>query len=536
MENILMIKTKLNNISIVPEGTAEILSYQFSSRNDLIDVVIPKSVIRLGAGAFYNCPNLKSVIFEEDSCLKYIDNSVFQNCKKLEVIDLPKSVVHIHAHSFWNCINLPSTIALPNSLQEIETTAYYNTKIMKVILPKYCKYQAVDHGFPYAPSFPENCDISGGIPCNFYSLFPLPLPKVLLADLYESKRLIEDDVESSKYIVPFGTAEIENNKFSERQDIVDIIIPKSVRRIGANAFYFCSNLRTVKFEKGSLLRCIDYFTFQNCFCLEKIDIPEGVIQIKAHSFWSCYNLQHISFPNSLETIDASSFFITKLDNVKLPCNCKYQVKGHCFPYEASFKDGCIIEGGIPFNFYKCRPFPMPPLELMIEFKNPEYVTITESNQNFIVPQGTAKIESNQFCGRKDIVDIFIPKSVQTISSGAFYLCTNLNFVVFEEGSLLKLIDSYAFQNCHSLESINIPDGVLQIRSHAFWACPKLSSITFSDKIEIIDCSAFYTTKIRKVSLPINCKYQGKRHGFPHEKSFPEDCVVTGGISLDLYEY
>jgi len=526
-----MMEATLNSVFIVPEGTKEILSDQFSSRNDLTDIVVPKSVVKLGAGAFYNCSNLTSVVFEKGSCLKYIDNSVFQNCKELEIIDLPESVVHIHAHSFWNCINLPSDIVLPKSLQIIETTAFYNTKITIAILPERCKYQAVDHGFPYAPSFPESCDVLGGIPFNFYSHFPFPLPQISLADVDDS---IMYDNSSNKYIVPPGTKEIISNQFSAREDLTDIIIPKSVRRIGTNAFHFCSNLRTVTFEEGSLLRYIDYFVFQNCFSLKNINIPEGVVQIRAHSFWACHNLKSISLPSSLETIDASAFFTTKISNIVLPLNCKYQAKGHGFPYEASFMDGCVIEGGIPFNFYGCRPFPVPPLNFIAELKNSENAIISNSNHNFIVPQGTAKIENNQFFGREDLVYIFIPKSVQTISPGAFYLCSKLKSVVFEKGSLLKSIDSYAFQNCRNLENITIPNEVLQIRSHAFWACSKLSSINFSGKIEIIDASAFYTTKIRSVTLPPECKYQGIRHGFPHEKSFPENCVVTGGISLDLY--
>jgi hypothetical protein len=522
-------------IFIVPEGTKEIINDQFSSRNDLVDAFIPKSVIRIGAGAFYNCSNLASVIFEESSLLKYIDDSVFQNCKKLEKIELPDGVIRIRAHSFWNCVSLPSNLSLPKSLEEIETTAYYNTKIIKVILPEQCKYQSVDHGFPYVPSFPEKCIVFGGIPCDFYDYFPMPLPQILIVDSDITEKSVENDYDPDRYIVPPSTIEIENNQFSERQDLVNIVIPKSVRKIGANAFYFCSNLRTVTFEKGSSIKYIDYFVFQNCFSLQEIDIPEGVVQIRAHSFWSCYNLINISFPDTLEVIDASVFYTTKLGNVRLPINCKYQAKGHGFPYEASFKEGCVITGGIPYNFYECRPFPVPPLQFTIESINPEEAPDLEVDSEFIVPQGTTQIINNQFLGRKDLIDIIIPKSVQIIGAGAFYLCTNLKSVTFEVGSLLRQIDSYTFQNCHSLENINIPKEVVRIRSHSFWACSKLSSVVFSDKIEAIDASAFYTTKISRVSLPSTCKYQAIRHGFPHEKSFPENCLVTGGIPLDLYK-
>lgn len=85
---------------IVPQGSTKISDNQFGARRDLIDVVIPKSVERIAAGAFYNCINLKSVIFEDVSKLKYIDDSVFQNCRNLERINLPDSIIYINAHCF----------------------------------------------------------------------------------------------------------------------------------------------------------------------------------------------------------------------------------------------------------------------------------------------------------------------------------------------------------------------------------------------------------------------------------------------------
>lgn len=120
---------------IVQQGSTVISENQFSARRDLTDVYIPKSVTRLAAGAFYNCTNLKSVTFEEGSDLKYIDDSVFQNCRNLETISLPDSVVCINSHCFWDCSKLPVELTLPKSLEKVEPTSFYNTKVKKVILP-----------------------------------------------------------------------------------------------------------------------------------------------------------------------------------------------------------------------------------------------------------------------------------------------------------------------------------------------------------------------------------------------------------------
>ena len=68
------------------------------------------------------------------------------------------------------------------------------------------------------------------------------------------------------------------------------------------------------------------------------------------------------------------------------------------------------------------------------------------------------------------------------------MCCNLKSVRFEEGSELKAIESYAFQNCHSLQSINIPEGVIQIKAHAFWCCAQLKDIIIH-KVKILELSS-----------------------------------------------
>lgn len=484
---------------------------EFSDNRDLIDVVIAKTVVKIGAGAFYNCTNLRSVYFEEDSQLKFIDNSVFQNCKNLEFINLPNTVVYIHAHSFWNCLKLPKEMVLPSRLEYIEETAFFNTNLEKVTLPKNCKYQSVDKGFPYEPSFPDSTLIQGGVPFDFYSHLKFPLPPLKLSN-NEAKT-------------------IQHNQFSERTDLESFTIPSDIEKIDSSAFYFCKNLKNVTFEEKSHLKCIDYFAFQNCLSLSDISLPEGFLQIRAHSFWACSNLKHINFPQSIEAIDASAFFTTKLTKVILPSTCYYQAKGHGFPYESSFPENCEVVGGIPFDFYENRPFPVKPF---IE-NTKKIIEYSSVNTDYIVPQGTVEIQSNQFSGRNDLESIIIPRSVKVIRSGAFYLCKNLKKVKFEDGSSLKSIEHYAFQNCFSLNEINFPEGLEQLRAHSFWCCSNLKNIKLPKSLKIIDVSVFYTTPIKEVYLSQSCKYQGIRHGFPHEKSFPENCIVNGGISLDLYE-
>merc|ERR1711957_1147389 len=59
-------------------------------------------------------------------------------------------------------------------------------------------------------------------------------------------------------------------------NIVEIIIPTSVTKIGIAAFYHAPNLETVTFEKGSLLTEICDQAFKGCTNLKTINIPSGI--------------------------------------------------------------------------------------------------------------------------------------------------------------------------------------------------------------------------------------------------------------------
>lgn len=71
---------------------------------------------------------------------------------------------------------------------------------------------------------------------------------------------------------------------------------------------------------------------------------------------------------------------------------------------------------------------------------------------------------NLVLGAKKII---IPNTITTISVGAFAYSLNLEEVEFAEGSQLKLIDQWAFQDCRSLKSITIPACVETIAYGAF---------------------------------------------------------------------
>lgn len=88
----------------------------------------------------------------------------------------------------------------------------------------------------------------------------------------------------------------------------------------------------------------------------------------------------------------------------------------------------------------------------------------------------------------------------TVIEGAFQNCTSLESISLPDG--LTTIGWCAFEGCTGLESINLPDGLTTIGYAAFYECTSLKSITLPDSVATIGSGAFaHCTSLEDISLP-----------------------------------
>ncbi|MDR2577880.1 MAG: leucine-rich repeat protein, partial [Chitinispirillales bacterium] len=65
------------------------------------------------------------------------------------------------------------------------------------------------------------------------------------------------------------------------------------------------------------------------------------------------------------------------------------------------------------------------------------------------------------------------------------------------------IGTSAFQNCSTLTSITLPEGVTSIGNDAFLGCTKLASIDIPNSVTSIGTAAFRNSGITSIVLPEN---------------------------------
>ena len=140
----------------------------------------------------------------------------------------------------------------------------------------------------------------------------------------------------------------------------------------------------------------------------------------------------------------------------------------------------------------------------------EVTTTVPSYESFVVearfsPNGaSSRVERICADAFRDtsIESLSIPDSVVELGEGCFYGCKSLRSVIFGASSRVERICADAFCGT-SIESLSIPDSVVELGKKCFYGCKSLRSVIFgaSSRVERICAEAFCGTSIESLSIP-----------------------------------
>ena len=126
------------NGKLVIAGSGDIADYDaynidapWVEYNDgIVMVEIENGITRIGSQAFYNCPNIKSIIIGAD--VTSIGKMAFALCTNLTSLAISDGVKNIEESAFALCINL-TNVTLGNSVAVIGESAFYGCKKLSSI-------------------------------------------------------------------------------------------------------------------------------------------------------------------------------------------------------------------------------------------------------------------------------------------------------------------------------------------------------------------------------------------------------------------
>lgn len=420
-------------------------------------VSVPAGVEVIGAEAFTDCVNLKSIQFP--TTLIGIESGAFSGCHYLEKAIIPTGCQYIDKGAFAECDGL-KYVELPYTLNDLGTSVFAGCDSLKSV--------------------------------NIHKMNP----NYVCID-----GVIYDDECNTIYQVLAG------------REAATYRMPQSVTEIKKYAFWGCKNLEEI--NMSSYLEQIDDYAFSNASGLEAMVLPYSVRSIGIKSFEDCRNLEDVFIPISVTKIDSTAFDgCYRLHIVADPGTIAAEFYDEFENNPASrveYEDHSVSANS--------NPHWLPDVEEHDETIRESKSNVSDVD-NYIEWDvdstgvlGRTKVVSRQAVVLVDTNDITVYEGTNAIASGndkeeaavdmssaiideaivnkAFYQDESLISVTIPQ--YINTIGDFAFARS-GLTSVQIPKGVTKIGTGAFYHCDKLASVSIPVTVREIEADAFTNSK------------------------------------------
>ena len=310
----------------------------------------------------------------------------------------------------------------------------------------------------------------------------------------------------------------------------DLVIPDSVKNIYINsnwsvntsysgnnlgAFQNCTSLKTVKLGQG--LVEIAPLTFRGCTSLESVTIGDAVESVGDYAFEGCTSLKSIHFGSSVKDIKKQAFHqCTGLTDLVItaPIENIYEQAFYGCTWLATLKFSDTVKTIGYEAFRYCSHLKSVSFGNGLEWINYAAFRDCVALQDLVIPDSVKNIYINS--------NWSVNTSYSGNNLGAFQNCTSLKTVKLGQG--LVEIAPLTFRGCTSLESVTIGDAVETVGDYAFDGCKSLQNIHFGSSVKSLSKCAFSNCSVLTVmTFPDPIQTIG-------ESAFA-NCTALTGITL-----
>lgn len=435
------------------------------SQPNITSVTIPAGIQVVGPGVFHSCPALRSITFEaSDTPVELYQqassNSYNPDGGKLENVTINRSVIcsdYADIKNLGDLYGASWNIYLPNTYNG-QFTACKNVTIGADV-------KELGAGLFDGMSGVDRVEIAnwgtwfndvklGDVTSNPYRWGNTEIyvagMRFTTIELPEGMTEIPDYklnglTFSGEVMLPSTLKRIGAYAFAGQKDMYYVSMPEGLESIGEHAFDGCE---TLEFDAlPSTLSSIGDYAFQNCQTLTSVTLPEGLNELGEGAFREAKNLQKaVLFSNVTKLKDKTFEGCVALEKVYLP-KLLTSIGNYSFfcnwaLSEITFPDSLEEIGDFAFM---CGGWWVP-LDSSGAFKPLEgYDRLSESDK------GLEKLNLNR---------------VKKTGIGSFAGCP---FSVADLGAALEEIGTSTFYKCDNLKSARFPETVKSVGDYAFCA-------------------------------------------------------------------
>ena len=315
-----------------------------------------------------------------------------------------------------------------------------------------------------------------------------------------------------------GVTNIGDLAFFGCEQLTEVTIENSVTRIGDHAFAYCP-IGAVTLPDG--LESIGEEAFFNCWALASVEIPASVKSIGDYAFTYCFALQGflVHDANAAYASDAGGVLFNKAKTVLLQYPTGSAAETYSVPdgvrvirWSAFEACGRLTSVSVPasvisigtFAFADCGSLQ----EIAVDDCNTKYCSedgvlfnadmtklivypAGKAQEIYRIPDTVTDIALFAFSDCTSLISVEVPASATYIGEGAFYACASIEEIVVDGGNANYYSEDGVLLDTDTAELIAYPIGNPQdayttpadaesIGACAFEGCSSLTSVTIAD--------------------------------------------------------
>ncbi|MDO5702519.1 MAG: leucine-rich repeat domain-containing protein [Lachnospiraceae bacterium] len=289
-----------------PAGLESAGSGPFDGCETLQKAYISSGMEAIPSRLLYNCPKLTYV--DIPYSVKSVGASAFANCFNLRSIELPDYIEYIGQEAFYGCSSI-KTVKLPAALRTLESSAFEETIIESVTIPRYLTTTGSESPFLNC-HYLKSASIDEGatvVPARlFYNC--VALRNVVIPGTVQTigASAFSGCIRLENVVLPSGIVAIEDGAFNGCTNISSISLPDTLQSIGVYAFYG-TTIKSVTIP-AALTTVGSSSPFFASYHLKKAVITSGMTAIPANLFSGCTALTTVTIPKSVKEIGANAFY------------------------------------------------------------------------------------------------------------------------------------------------------------------------------------------------------------------------------------